>query len=25
VAGTIEWLLDERCEYASGETIYVRK
>jgi NAD(P)-dependent dehydrogenase (short-subunit alcohol dehydrogenase family) len=25
VAGMVEWLLDERCQYASGETIYVRK
>jgi meso-butanediol dehydrogenase/(S,S)-butanediol dehydrogenase/diacetyl reductase len=25
VAGMIEWLLDERCQYATGETIYVRK
>jgi len=25
VAGMVEWLLDERCQYATGETIYVRK
>jgi NAD(P)-dependent dehydrogenase (short-subunit alcohol dehydrogenase family) len=25
VAGMVEWLLDERCQYATGQTIYVRK
>lgn len=25
VAGMVEWLLDDRCQYASGQTIYIRK
>jgi meso-butanediol dehydrogenase/(S,S)-butanediol dehydrogenase/diacetyl reductase len=25
VAAMVEWLLDERCQYASGQTIYIRK
>ena len=25
VAGMVEWLLDERCQYAAGQTIYVRR
>lgn len=25
VAGMVEWLLDERCRYATGQTIYIRK
>lgn len=25
IAGAVEWLLDERCAYMTGQTIYVRK